>query len=44
MMSVNLHRHMQKNDTRPPTYTIHQNKLKMDKILKYKFDTKEVLE
>ena len=25
-----------KNETRPPTYTIHQNKLKMDKRLKYK--------
>ena len=25
-----------KNETRPPTYTIHQNKLKMDKKLKYK--------
>ena len=25
---------MQKNDTRPPIYTIHQNKLKMDKRLK----------
>ena len=25
-----------KNETRLPTYTIHQNKLKMDKRLKYK--------
>ena len=25
-----------KNETRPPTYTIYQNKLKMDKRLKYK--------
>ena len=25
-----------KKETRPPTYTIHQNKLKMDKRLKYK--------
>ena len=25
-----------KNETRPPTYTIHQNKLKMDRGLKYK--------
>ena len=26
--------YMQKNVSRPPTYTIHQNKLKMDKRLK----------
>ena len=26
--------YMQKNETRPPTYTIHKNKLKIDKILK----------
>ena len=25
-----------KNETRPPFYTIHQSKLKMDKRLKYK--------
>ena len=25
-----------KNETRPPTYTIQQNKIKMDKRLKYK--------
>ena len=25
-----------KNETRPPAYTIHQSKLNMDKILKYK--------
>ena len=28
--------YMQKNETRPPIYTLHQNKLKMDKRLKYK--------
>ena len=28
--------YMQKNETRPPTYTMHQNKIKMDKGLKYK--------
>ena len=28
--------YMQKNETRLPTYTIHQNKLKMDKGLKFK--------
>ena len=27
---------MQKNETQPPTYTIHKSKLKMDKRLKYK--------
>ena len=27
---------VQKNETRSPTSTIHQNKLKMDKRLKYK--------
>ena len=43
-MSVNLDRHMQKNDTRPPTYTIHQNKLKMYKILKYKCTVKVLME
>ena len=26
--------YMQNNETRPPTFTIHKNKLKMDKILK----------
>ena len=28
--------YVKKNETRPPTYTIHKNKLKMDKRLKYK--------
>ena len=28
--------YMQKNETQPPTCTIYQNKLKMDKRLKYK--------
>ena len=31
-----LDSYLQKNDTKPPTYTIHQNKLKMDKRLKCK--------
>ena len=31
-----LDSHMQKNETQSPTYTIHKNKLKMDKRLKYK--------
>ena len=33
-----------KNETRPPIYTIHQNKLKMDKRLKHSRDTIKVLE
>ena len=28
--------HAKKNETRPPTYTIHKNKIKVDKRLKYK--------
>ena len=28
--------YMQKDETKPPTYTIHQSKLKMDKRLNYK--------
>ena len=31
-----LDRYVQKNGTRSPTYTIHKNKFKMDKRLKYK--------
>ena len=31
-----LDSYVQKNETRSPTYTIHENKLKMDKRLKYK--------
>ena len=36
MVLGELHWHMQWNETRPPSYTIHKNKLKMDKRLKYK--------
>ena len=36
MMPGELDWYMQKNGMRPPTYTIHQNKLKVDKRLKYK--------
>ena len=32
-----------KNKTRPPTYTKHQNKLKMNKRLKYKYETIKIL-
>ena len=36
MMLGNLDSYMQKNETWSPTYTIHKNKLKMDKRCKYK--------
>ena len=36
MVLEDLERYMTKNETQPPTYTIYQNKLKMDKTLKYK--------
>ena len=40
MVLEDLDRYMQKKkkrkETTPPTYTIHQNKLEMDKRLKYK--------
>ena len=36
MVLGDLDSYMQKNETRPPTDTIHKNKLKMDKIVKYK--------
>ena len=36
MVLGDMDKYMQKSGTRPPTYTIHQNKLKMDKKLGYK--------
>ena len=36
MVLGNLEWYLQKNETRPPTYTIHQDKLKMDERLKPK--------
>ena len=36
MVLEELDWYLQKHETRPPTYTIHQHKCKMDKILKYK--------
>ena len=36
MMLGELDWYVQKNKIRPPPYVIHQNKLKMDKGLKYK--------
>ena len=37
MVLGDLDSYMWKNETQPPNYTIHKNKLKMDKRLKYKF-------
>ena len=36
MVLGDLDKYMEKNETSPPTHTIYQNKLKMDKRLKYK--------
>ena len=36
MVLGELDQYMQKNETRPPAYTTHQNKLKMNKGIKYK--------
>ena len=36
MVFGDLDSYILKNETRPPTYTIHKNKLKMDKKVKYK--------
>ena len=36
MVLGDLNSYMQKNETRSPTYTIHKNKFKVDKRLKYK--------
>ena len=35
MVLGDLDNYMQKNETQPPTYTIHKNKLNIDKRLKY---------
>ena len=35
MVLGDLDRYMQKNETRSPAYTIHKNKFKVDKRLKY---------
>ena len=39
-----LDKYMPENETRPPTYTIDENKSKMDKRLKYKLQHQKVLE
>ena len=44
MVLGKLDRYMQINETRPPTYTIYTNKLKMGKILKYKLQNHKNLE
>ena len=36
MVLGDLDSYVQKNETRSPTYAIHENKLKVDKRLKYK--------
>ena len=36
MVLGDLDSYTQKNETRPPTYTTHRNKLKMNKRFKYK--------
>ena len=43
MVLGELNWYMQKHETRPPTYIIHQNKPKMDKGLKLSCDTIKVL-
>ena len=44
MVLGDLDSYVQKNETRSPTYAIHENKLKMDKRLKYNRNTINVLE
>ena len=35
---------MQENESRPPSYTIHKNKFKMDQRLKYQTETIKIIE
>ena len=44
MVLGELESYMQKHETHSPTNTIHKNKLKMDKRLKYNCDTIKILE
>ena len=44
MVLGDLDSYVQRNETRSPTYTMHKNKLKIDKRLKYKCNTINVLE
>ena len=43
MESGKLDGYMENNETMPPTYTIHKDKLKMGKILKWKLQNIKVL-
>ena len=42
MVLGELDKYMQKNETKSPTYTTQQNKLKMDKRLKYKLQDHKI--
>ena len=44
MVLGELHSYMQKNETQSPTYTIHENKFKVEKDLYISRDTIKVLE
>ena len=44
MVLEDIDKYMQKNETRPPTYTIHKSKLKMENIFNVNCDTIKVLE
>ena len=43
MVLGDLDKYMQKNETRPPSYSIHKNKLKVEKRLNISHDTIKVL-
>ena len=44
MVLGDLDSYMKKNETRSPTYTIHKNKFKVEKVLNISHDTIKVLE
>ena len=44
MVLEHLHSNVKKNETSPPTYTIHKNKLRMNKNLNISGDVIRVLE
>ena len=44
MVLGDLDSYVQKNETRSPTYTIHKNKFKVEKVLNISHDTIKVLE
>ena len=44
MVLEDIYSYVQKNETRSPTYTIHKNKFKVEKRLKYSHDTIKILE